>query len=249
MALKCTKTSPPSSFSIKPNPFFSLNHFTLPSANAVHPPFLRFVQAGFASWRHKKTTPSQNRVLNRWWLDCLQDMNTQLFPAPPFFVISSNPTDELFPGRMCVPNIDFLKMQAFFINLMAGRPMVLTVLFQYRFPLFADSHPQGTPRMEGASRQRICGRGHLPAQDRPFRLPHEDVLLFEPDQSRRRSARRAKEPASGWRGPEPYFFPIRYPFRRNWIRRRTPTPDAPLGMYGFSFVSQAGPAMSRWTQG
>ncbi len=139
MALKCTKTSPPSSFSIKPNPFFSLNHFTLPSAKAVHPPFLRFVQAGFASWRHKKTTPSQNRVLNRWWLHCLQDRNTQLFPAPPFFVISSNPTYELFPGRMFVPNIDFLKMQAFFIN---------------------------------------------------------------------RSVRRAKEPASEWRGPEPYFFPF-----------------------------------------
>ena len=116
MALKCTKTSPPSSFSIKPNPFFSLNHFTLPSAKAVHPPFLRFVQAGFASWRHKKTTPSQNRVLSRWWLHCLQDRNTQLFPTPPFFVISSNPTDELFPGRICVPNIDFLKMQAFFIK-------------------------------------------------------------------------------------------------------------------------------------
>jgi len=175
MALKCTKTSPPSSFSIKPNPFFSLNHFTLPSAKAVHPPFLRFVQAGFASWRHKKTTPSQNRVLNRRWLHCLQDRNTQLFPVPPFFVISSGPTYELFPGRMCVPNIDFLKMQAFFINLMAGRPMVLAVLFQYRFPLFADSRPQGTPRMVGASRQRICGR----------------------------------------RGPEPYFSPIRYPFRRN----------------------------------
>ena len=27
-----------------------------------------------------------------------------------------------------------------------------------------------------------------------------------------------------------HFFTIRYPFRRNWIRRRTPTPDAPLGM-------------------
>jgi hypothetical protein len=42
-------------------------------------------------------------------------------------------------------------MQAFFINLMAGRPMVPAVIFQYRFPLFADSRLQGTPRMEGAS--------------------------------------------------------------------------------------------------
>jgi hypothetical protein len=190
MALKCTKTSPPSSFSIKPNPFFSLNHFTLPSAKAVHPPFLRFVQAGFASWRHKKTTPSQNRVLSRWWLHCLQDRNTQLFPAPPFFVISSNPTYDLFPGRICVPNIDFLKMQAFFINWMAGRPMAPPSSSNNGSRCSADSRQQGTPRMEGASRQRICGQ----------------------------------------RGPELYFFPIRCPFRRNWIRRRTPTPDAPLGM-------------------
>jgi hypothetical protein len=47
----------------------------------------------------------------------LQDMNTQLFPAPPFIIISSNPMYELFPGRMRLRNIDFLKMQAFFISL------------------------------------------------------------------------------------------------------------------------------------
>jgi len=44
-------------------------------------------------------------------------MNTQLFPAPPIIIISSNPMYELFPGRLRLRNIDFLKMQAFFINL------------------------------------------------------------------------------------------------------------------------------------
>src|SRR5450830_433479 len=82
MALKCTKTSPPSSFSIKPNHFFSLNHFTLPSAKSVRPPFLRFVEAGFTTWRHKKTTPLQERALKRWWLDCSARYEHPTFPCP-----------------------------------------------------------------------------------------------------------------------------------------------------------------------
>ncbi len=46
-------------------PFFLVEPLYLTFCQSCNPPFLRFVQAGFAARRHKKTTPFQNRVLNR----------------------------------------------------------------------------------------------------------------------------------------------------------------------------------------
>src|SRR5512138_1796978 len=116
MALKCTNTSPPSSFSIKPNPFFSLNHFTFPSAKFVHPPFLRFFRVGLRSGAQKKPPLFRNAPGNGSGSNVLQDMKAQLFPTPPQF-ISREPASVRLRGRMMVRSIVFFKNQVIFCSL------------------------------------------------------------------------------------------------------------------------------------
>src|SRR3989304_9748546 len=84
MALKWTNTSPPSSLSIKPNPFFSLNHFTLPSAK-VTPSFLNVFKSGHHFAENKKTTPALDAIYQPVVVIpfTMQNVDSQLLPIPP----------------------------------------------------------------------------------------------------------------------------------------------------------------------
>jgi hypothetical protein len=52
-------------------PFFLVEPLYLAFCQSCNPPFVRFVQVGAYPSEIKKTTPYQNRVLNRQWFDLL----------------------------------------------------------------------------------------------------------------------------------------------------------------------------------
>ncbi len=63
-------------------PFFLVKPLYFTFCQSVAPPFPRFVPAGPVPCNHKKTTPFQDPVLNRWWLVYLAKNVYPTFPYP-----------------------------------------------------------------------------------------------------------------------------------------------------------------------
>ena len=68
----------------KAKPFLLVEPFYLTFCQSFAPPFPKLCSSGFHIPKDKKTTPSQNRVLKRWWLDCPARYKHPTFPVPPF---------------------------------------------------------------------------------------------------------------------------------------------------------------------